>query len=642
MLTHDVESAKGVERCLELAKLEERLGFRSSFNFVAEDYITPSELVDNLRSRGFEIGLHGLRHDGNLFKSKKFFRKKVDRINRYLKEWGASGFRSPSMYCNLEWIGDLNIEYDSSTFDTDPFEPQPDGVGTIFPFWVSNNRVGRGYVELPYTLPQDFLLFVILREKGVDTWKRKLDWIAPKGGMVLVNVHPDYISFDAEKKDRGEYPAKYYKNLLEYIQEKYNDQYWNALPKDIARVWSVNFKDDDRRITSKIRVCMLAYSFYESDNRVMRYAETLARRGDEVDVISLRRNGQEKEEILRGVNILRIQERPINEKKKLAYISRILRFFFKSLIILSRRHLKRRYDLVHVHNVPDFLVFAALIPKLLGAKIILDIHDILPEFYSSKFNNNKQNGIGLTGLKMVEKASANFSNHVIISNHIWAKKLISRSVCEDKLSIFINYPDEKIFYTRHKHNRSKRFVMIYPGTLNWHQGLDIAIKALAIIRDEVPQLEFHIYGDGSEKSNLEDLVQELVLQEKVIFKNGMPLDKIAAIMAEADLGIVPKRDGFFGGEAFSTKILEFMALGVPVIVSKTKIDRYYFNESVIKYFKPEDEKDLASCILDLVRDDSERALLSENALKFVRDFTWGKKEAQYVNLVDTLVRNHSL
>jgi len=97
---------------------------------------------------------------------------------------------------------------------------------------------------------------------------------------------------------------------------------------------------------------------------------------------------------------------------------------------------------------------------------------------------------------------------VIISNHIWAKKLISRSVCEDKLSIFINYPDEKIFYTRHKHNRSKRFVMIYPGTLNWHQGLDIAIKALAIIRDEVPQLEFHIYGDGSEKSNLEDLVQE--------------------------------------------------------------------------------------------------------------------------------------
>jgi glycosyltransferase involved in cell wall biosynthesis len=162
---------------------------------------------------------------------------------------------------------------------------------------------------------------------------------------------------------------------------------------------------------------------------------------------------------------------------------------------------------------------------------------------------------------------------------------------------------------------------------------------LAIIRDEVPQLEFHIYGDGSEKSNLEDLVQELVLQEKVIFKNGMPLDKIAAIMAEADLGIVPKRDDSFGGEAFSTKILEFMALGVPVIVSETKIDRFYFNDSIVKFFKSGDENDFARSMLLLIRDKGLGERLSKNALKFVAEYTWDKKEHEYLKLINSLTGN---
>lgn len=244
VLTHDVETAKGVSRCLPLADLEERLGFRSLFNFVAEDYVIPPELLDKLKSRGFEVGLHGLTHDGNMFKSGKFFRKKVDRINGYLKEWGASGFRSPSMYRNLEYIGELNIEYDASSFDTDPFEPQPDGVGTIFPFWVPatrkvqpETRNSSGFVELPYTMPQDFNLFVIMKEKGIDIWRRKLDWIADKGGMALVITHPDYINFNNDECGYDEYSVKYYEEMLKYIREKYQGQCWNALPKDISRLW---------------------------------------------------------------------------------------------------------------------------------------------------------------------------------------------------------------------------------------------------------------------------------------------------------------------------------------------------------------------------------------------------------------------
>ena len=193
VLTHDVETKKGLEKCRALMDIEEKLGFRSSFNFVAGDYSAPEELLNEISTRGFEAGVHGLHHQGNIFRSRKIFEEQATKINQYLKKWNLAGFRSPSMYHNLEWLHELNIDYDASTFDTDPFEPQPDGVGTIFPFWVSGNSNQTGYVELPYTLPQDFLLFILMQQKNIDIWKKKLDWIAEKGGMALFITHPDYI-----------------------------------------------------------------------------------------------------------------------------------------------------------------------------------------------------------------------------------------------------------------------------------------------------------------------------------------------------------------------------------------------------------------------------------------------------------------
>ena len=180
LLTHDVDTAAGQEKCRELFDLEKSLGFRSSFNFVPERYDVELALRRSLTENGFEVGVHGLNHDGKLYSSKAEFDRRTERINHYLREWGAVGFRSPAMHHNLEWLKALNIEYDASTFDTDPFEPQPDGVGTIFPFWVVRED-GTGYVELPYTLPQDHLLFVMMKEKTIDIWKKKLDWIAENG-----------------------------------------------------------------------------------------------------------------------------------------------------------------------------------------------------------------------------------------------------------------------------------------------------------------------------------------------------------------------------------------------------------------------------------------------------------------------------
>ena len=139
------------------------------------------------------------------------------------------------MFSNPEWILDLDVEYDTSTFDTDPFEPQPDGVKTIFPFWVQGNSDRRGYVELPYTMPQDFTLFVLMRENNIGVWKRKLDWIARKGGMVVMNTHPDYMNFNSERAGVDTYPAEQYESLLDYLRTKFSGRYWHVLPKEMAR-----------------------------------------------------------------------------------------------------------------------------------------------------------------------------------------------------------------------------------------------------------------------------------------------------------------------------------------------------------------------------------------------------------------------
>ena len=233
VLTHDVEGRRGLDRCRKLAEMDKSLGFRSSFNFVPEgEYLLPDSLRTFLSQEGFEIGIHDLHHDGTLYRSLKTFKGQAQKINQHLKSWGALGFRSGFMFHNLKWLQDLDVLYDASTFDIDPFEPQPDGAGTIFPFWVQGNG-SKGYVELPYTLPQDSTLFLLLKEATIDVWTKKLDWVAAHGGMALVIVHPDYINFDGKLTSSG-FSVELYESFLKYVTSRYGDTCWFALPREVA------------------------------------------------------------------------------------------------------------------------------------------------------------------------------------------------------------------------------------------------------------------------------------------------------------------------------------------------------------------------------------------------------------------------
>jgi peptidoglycan/xylan/chitin deacetylase (PgdA/CDA1 family) len=230
ILTHDVETARGQRLVPVLADMEEELGFRSIFNFVPELYPVDRGLVQDLLKRGFEIGIHGLKHDGKLFDTYSEFTCRAERINHHLHEFQAIGFRSPLTLRNPEWMQMLDIEYDLSFFDTDPYEPMPGGVMSLWPF-----KIGH-FLELPYTLPQDSTLFKLRGETSPRIWLEKIKLIEKYHGMALVIVHPDY---SAEGVNRS-----IYQDFLFELKARAN--YWHALPRDVAHWWKQRMDGDPK------------------------------------------------------------------------------------------------------------------------------------------------------------------------------------------------------------------------------------------------------------------------------------------------------------------------------------------------------------------------------------------------------------
>jgi glycosyltransferase involved in cell wall biosynthesis len=274
---------------------------------------------------------------------------------------------------------------------------------------------------------------------------------------------------------------------------------------------------------------------------------------------------------------------------------------------------------------------------LSGTKIILDIHDILPEFYSTRYGKTR-GSFFVKILIFLERVSNKFSDYVIIANPIWHERLISRGLNPDKLITIPNYPNPEVFFLRSKKSSNGKFVATYPGTLNWHQGVDIAVQAYARVVQEFPEAEFHIYGGGPEKDKLVQLVGELKVEKNVLFRDFLPIEEIVTVMANSDLAIVPKRSkSTFGTEAASTKILEFMSVGVPIVVSRTKIDSHYHTDSTVKFYDSDDPNQLADAIMEMMRDPSLRNRLSANALAYAQEQSWDRKKIEYLAIVDSLV-----
>ena len=666
VLTHDVEGPDGLAKCRHLMELERNLGFHSSFNFIPEgSYKVPRELRSEVLQNGFEVGVHDLRHDGKLYWRRNNFTKSAHSINRYLRDWDASGFRAAFMLHDRERLHQLKIEYDASMFDTDPFEPQPEGANTIFPFWISDGN-GGGYVELPYTLPQDSTLFLVLDEKSPEIWKTKLDWVVARGGMALLNVHPDYIGFDNELGP-SEYPAAWYEDFLLYLKMRYNGEYWNPLPKKMATWFKENYrpKKNDGHIPphyssnghnkklplEEVNTAVVLYSYYASDPRPRREAEALKRAGAKVDVICLRKNASEPAfENLNGVNVFRI---PLKRRRagKIVYVLQYAYFWLASFFLLAIWSFKKRYKLVHVHNMPDFLVFCGWFPRLRGAKIILDLHDPMPELFRSIYGLD-ENHVVVRGLQRMEKRSIAFADLAITPNIAFKRLFISRSCALKKIETVMNSPEAEIF-NPHNYNGTlpdsiqtsmlqretgKPFTLMYHGLIVERHGLDLAVEAIAKLRPKIPEIRMHLYGERTDYlERILALAEKLGLGNAIHFHGFKTLNEIASDISKIDLGLVPNRLSVFTEINFPTRIFEYLAMSKPVIVPLTQGIRDYFDEEEILFFMPGDADDLAAKIKWAYQNPLELSQLVERGRLVYKKNCWEREQEKFLGMVGSMI-----
>lgn len=383
---------------------------------------------------------------------------------------------------------------------------------------------------------------------------------------------------------------------------------------------------------------MLAYTNYFSDARVRREAEALSSRGDAVDLICLRDAKTHVGLIHEGVKLYPLAVQKHRGRSRLAYLIQYFSFFVQASLVLTWLFIKKRYDVIQVHTMPDPLVFAALVPKLLGAKVILDVHDLMPELFMSKFGVGYDHLV-VRFLRWTERQSIGFANKAIAVQLPHRDILVQHGNPIDKLTILLNLPDPRVFNSSRADHRVSdgKFRLVYHGTISQRHGLEVAIRALTGIVQSTPNVELLVIGDGDDRTRLVGLVGDLGLSSFVKFSDGiLPLEEIPRLVKQADIGIVPMLRDLFTKHTLPVKLLEYVELGIPVVCSRIDSVLFYFDESMVRYFEPGNVNDFAAHIVYLHRNPQERAVLVSNAQRFRNAFCWEKQKTVYYRLINSL------
>ena len=388
------------------------------------------------------------------------------------------------------------------------------------------------------------------------------------------------------------------------------------------------------------RVCMIVQQVYDQDARVMRYTEALLQAGALVDVLSI--PGDEKMPADRGHG-LRVFTIPLahTSQSLVSYLFEYLMAMFYFSFKLLGLHLKARYDVIHVHNMPDFLVFAAFIPRIFGTKLILDIHDPMPEFYQAKFQKKASHPL-VRMMKVQERWSAAFSNAVLTANPTFKENLIIRGIPADKITVTQNLPDRSVF-NRSKYQRTtdwqKRFTLLYPGTIAPRYGLHIAIRSLPLLIKEIPAIRLRIIGDDNRHTKeLKDLARDMGVGEYVDFVSLIPRDKIPEEMSLADIGIYPAMPDPHMSIAMPGKVLEYAIMGLPVVTSRLPVLEDVFSDNTVYYVPNGDPEAFAHAILDLYHHPEKCVALVKSAdEEFVRVQSWDIERQKYFQVLSILI-----
>ena len=384
------------------------------------------------------------------------------------------------------------------------------------------------------------------------------------------------------------------------------------------------------------KICIIRHSYYPSDPRVRKEAEALIEKGYSVDVICLRKANERNRDLVNKVNIYRL---PITHHRgsELRYIVEYFSFFVFSFITLNFLWLKNKYNVIQVNTMPDLLVFVTVLPKLFGVKVVLDMHEAMPEVYMDKYEVDREEPI-IRVLEYIEKLAIRYANCVITVTEQMKQTFVDRGALASKIFVILNVPHDEIFdptlYQGSYKRKRNEFILTSHGTIIQRYGFDTAIKAIAILKEKIPFVQLKMVGEGEYLPELIKLARHLGIERYVQFTGYIPLEKIPEMIMEADVGLVTLKNSLNWNLTHANKMYEYLAMRKPIVISRSKAVEAYFSESFLMFFEPENEKDLAKKILYLYRHPEKRRELVHNADKLNQEYNWKNERRKYYAIVE--------
>lgn len=386
------------------------------------------------------------------------------------------------------------------------------------------------------------------------------------------------------------------------------------------------------------RVCVVRQYYYPLDIRVRREVEALLQAGYEVDVVCLRAPGEPARETAEALTVRRL---PLAHERggALGYLVRYASFLLLASLVVAGLHLRRRYSLVQVHSLPDVLVLAGAFPHATGARLVLDLHEVMPEFFATKFG--KPVGHPLVRLvARAEQLSIRLADRVMTCTDQMRDVFVQRGADPHKISVLLNAADESVFdVERYPHTPDpEHFTLVCHGSIEERYGLDLVVEAVSRLRHELPGLRFRVFGDGASRPDLLRQVEALGLSDRVQVSDGfVPMDELLEGLASADVGIVAMRRDAFRDLTQCNKMYEYLALRLPVISSRTRSVEAYFSDNAVAFFEPGDVDDLVRVVRRLHDNHSLRTALVAGGTAELQPYRWSEQRRAYHLLLKELL-----
>lgn len=380
-------------------------------------------------------------------------------------------------------------------------------------------------------------------------------------------------------------------------------------------------------------VAMVVYTHYDFDARVRREAETLAAHGFRVVCFSNRVETKPRRYELCGVDVRELDVPKYRGKSGAAYMASYARFLAAASLACLRLSRDVRIDVVHCHNLPDVLAFAGLLPRIRGSRVVLDIHDSIPETFATKFANG---ALRWKLLCLEERLGTLAAHRVICVNHPQRDALVARGLPERKAFVSMNVPDPRIFVPQARPATTRgdgSLDLVYHGTMAARLGVDLVIRAVHVLRDRLPLVRLHLWGGGDDLDAFRRLAAELGVSDRVDFRpEGYPLEQLPSRLASMDIGVVGNRRSPAGELMLPVKLLEYVSLRIPVVAPRLRTITHYFSEQMVSYYDPENVESMADAIARLHGTRPVAQQQAERAAGFLDKYGWHRQGPDLVAL----------